>query len=200
MAWLRRGTWHPTRGTWVPTLLAVQIVFLGQALLRGADYVRTTDYTPPDLASLVTYVPLWVWGFAFAGMAALALAGIAGHWGAAVAVGHMGVAVTYLCVGAALLQAHHTESWPRVISGMAVFAVGAVVAHQRPDDPRAFLVLRMVAVAFLIAGTLGVIDGMGRGFRTATGQLAGAVIHGILGLAVLRIVTRQRIRERLDEP
>ena len=200
MSRLRRGTWHPTRGTWVPTLLAVQLVLLGQALLRGADYVRTTDLTPLDLRSLVTYVPLWIWGLVFGGMAVLALAGIAGHWGYAVAVGHMGVAVAYLCVGAALLQAHHVQSWPRVVFGVAVCAVGLLLARNRPDDQRVFLVVRLIAVAFLLAGTLGIIDGMGRGFRTATGQLAGAAVHGVLGLAVLRVVTRQRIRQRLGEP
>jgi hypothetical protein len=196
-SWLRRGTWHPTRGTWIAPLLTIQLLGLGQALLRGADYVRSPGIVP-ELITL-TPPPLWLWGMVLGASAVAGLVGIVGHWGTVVAVGHCGVALVYLCVGVALLNAEHVTSWPRAAAGLAVLVAGAVVARIRPADPTRFVLTRLAAVGLLVAGTLGVIDGMGTGYRHATGQLTGAAIHGVLGLSILRIVQRQRIRARLQE-
>jgi hypothetical protein len=199
MAWLRRGAWHPTRGTWSPTLLAVQVVLLGQALLRGADYVRSPPgIEPPDLAALIP-PPLPFWGLLFGLFAVTGLVGIAGHWGYVVAVGHCGVAVAYLCVGAALLEVTAIESAWRVALGVGLATFGVALIRLRPPDRRRFAAVRALCVLLLIAGTLGVVDGMGHGFRTATGQLAGATVHAIIGMSILRTVQRQRIRARITE-
>jgi hypothetical protein len=199
LARLRRGTWHPTRGTWNPTLLAVQIILLGQALLRGADYVRApTGSEPRELAALIP-PPLQFWGLLFGVMAVTGLVGIAGHWGYVVAVGHSGVAVAYLCVGVALLEADRVEAWWRVALGVGLVAFGAALIRVRPPDPRRFAAVRTLCVLLLIAGVLGIVDGMGHGFRGATGQLAGACVHATIGLGVLRTVQRQRIRARITD-
>jgi hypothetical protein len=198
--WLHRGTWHPTRGTWVPALLLIQFIGLAQALLRGADYVRSPRGDEAGLAAL-TPPPLWVWGLIFGAFAVTGLVGVAGHWGYVVAVGHCGVAAAYLCVGVALLEAAHLGSVWRVALGMLLFAFGAALVRVRPPESRRFAALRAACVLLLVAGTLGIVDGMGHGFRTATGQLAAAAIHAVLGLAVLRIVQRQKIRARIqDDP
>jgi hypothetical protein len=198
VAWLRRGDWHPTRGTWVGALLAIQLIGLGQALLRGADYVRTPGREPHDLNAL-TPPPLWVWGLAFCGFAVLGLIGIAGHWGYVVAAGHCGVAALYVCIGVALLEAAQVASLLRLSAGALVFCAGAALVWYRPPDRRTFAAARALCVALLIIGALGVIDGIGHGYRTATGQLAAAAIHGTLGLAILRTVQRQRIRARITD-
>jgi len=197
---LRRGTWHPTRGTWVPTLLAVQIVFLGQALLRGADYVRTPPGAVPRELTALVPPPMWAWGLLFGAAAVAGLIGIAGHWGYVVAVGHCGVAIAYLCVGIALLDAAHVTEWWRVILGLLLFGFGAALIRVRPPDRARFATARTLCVVLLIAGVLGIVDGLGHDFRTATGQLAGAAIHGTLGVAILRTVQRQKIRARLTDP
>lgn len=197
MARLRRGTWHPTRGTWSPTLLAVQIVLLGQALLRGADYVRSPPgLEPPELAALIP-PPLQFWGLLFGLFAVTGLVGIAGHWGYVVAVGHCGVAVAYLCVAVALLDATHIEAWWRVALGVGLATFGAALIRLRPPSPRRFAAARALCVLLLIAGTLGVVDGMGHGFRGATGQLAATTVHALIGMSILRTVQRQRIRARI---
>lgn len=189
---LRRGDWHPTRGTWVPTLLAIQFLTLGQAMLRGADYVRGPGY----VAGLdwLTPPPLWVWGCIFCGFATLGLLGIVGHWGNIVGVGHAGVALAYLMVGVSVLEENRPDSIPRIAAGAAIFAGGAMLARYRAPEPGPFVAVRLTATCLLIAGGLGVIDGLGPGFRTATGLLVASAIHGVLGLAVLRIVRRQTIR------
>jgi hypothetical protein len=200
VAWLRRGTWHPTRGTWNPTLLAVQIVLLGQTLLRGADYFRSPPgFEPVDLSALIP-PSLQVWGALFGLFAVLGLCGIAGHFGYVVALGHCGAAVVYLCVGVALLEATDVDSWVRVAFGAGLTAFGAALVRVRPDDRRAFAAVRALCVLLLIAGTLGVVDGMGHGFRGATGQLAAATVHAIIGMSILRTVQRQRIRARITDP
>jgi hypothetical protein len=199
VAWLRRGTWHPTRGTWAAPLLAVQLVLLGQALLRGADYIRLPGgRVPPDLLLLVP-PPMWAWGLLFGISAVAGLVGIAGHWGYLVAVGHCGVAVAYSCVGIALLDAADIDQAWRVVLGAILAAFGAALARLRPPSPRRFAAVRALCVALLVAGVLGIVDGMGHDFRTASGQIAAACVHGILGVSILRTVQRQKIRARLTD-
>jgi hypothetical protein len=116
-----------------------------------------------------------------------------------VAAGHCGLSASYLCVGVALVQTAHVDSVWRIALGAMLFAFGAALVRVRPPDPRRFAALRAACVLLLIAGTLGVVDGLGHGFRGATGQFAAAAIHGTIGLTILSTVQRQKIRARLTD-
>lgn len=117
----QRGTWRPRQGG--NALFIVQCAVLSACVVRGLDYLRP-DVDPGSVLSRVQdSAPLPAWGLCFIGAAAVVLAGLIGHWGTVVAVGHMAAMVAYAGIAHVLIMVTGYGPGVRTPWELAVLAV-----------------------------------------------------------------------------
>jgi hypothetical protein len=186
MTRLTRGDWQPRRTH--PVLLAIQLVALWQAGLRGLDYLdgidRGLDVNAGDPA----------YGALLYGSTILVLAGLAIRRGVPVILGHALLASWYTGLGVAALGGIAVVLDWRVLLGLAFAALGVAVLL----STRHGLLLRLAGVVAMLAGQAAVVVGLGADYRTGTGLIAGGLQHAILAVGTLLLWQRDRLRRAVE--
>lgn len=182
---LGRGDWTP-RSTH-PFLLALQLVTLWQAGLRGLDYAGGTvdglDASAGDPA----------YGWLLYGSTVLVLLGLALRRAGPVILGHALLGSWYLGLGAdTLASTSHLRLG--VLTGLAVSALGAYVLLTGSRWP-----YRLLGVAGMLAGQAILVDGLGGDYRVGTGLVAAGVLHGIFAVGTFVLWQRQRLRRSVED-
>jgi hypothetical protein len=187
---LARGDWQPRRTH--PVLLAVQLVVLWQAGLRGLDYAGGID------AGLDAGAADPVYGWLLYGSTVLVLAGLAIRRGVPVILGHALLASWYAGLGVAALGADALLDW-RTLGGLAFGGCGlAVLLASRHG-----LLLRVAGLGAMLLGQAAVVVGLGVDYRTGSGLLSAGVQHAILAVGTVILWQRDRLRrvvEREPDP
>jgi hypothetical protein len=171
----------------VPVLLAVQLVTLWQAGMRGLDYLGGPGGPALDATAAGPVAGLGL----YLGVA-VALVGIVGRWASPIIAGHLLVGVMYLAlVGDALDRATPT---PLAWAGFAVGAVGTWAALRR----NAGTASRLAAGALMLGGQALIAVGLGGDYRTGTGLLGAGVIHLALSAGTFLLWQRRDLRVAVE--
>lgn len=179
---LGRGDWTP-RATH-PFLLAMQLVALWQAGLRGLDYAGGTS------AGLDASAGDPVYGWLLYGSTILVLAGLAIRRGGPVILGHALLGSWYLGLGVDTLTTTSTLVDPGTAAGLLFGGFGAVALLTE----RARLPVRLLGVAAMLLGQVLLVAGLGGDYRAGTGLVAGGLLHGTLAVGTFVLWQRQRLR------
>lgn len=181
-----RGDWQPHRTH--PVLLAVQLVLLWQAGLRGLDYVGGVD------AGLDAGAAEPAYGWLLYGSTVLVLFGLAIRRGAPVILGHALLASWYTGLGVTVLGGIGAALDPLVFGGLAFGAAGiAALLSERSRTP-----VRLVGVAAMLLGQAAIVVGMDGDYRTGTGLVSAGVQHAVLAVGTFTLWQRDRLRRVVD--
>lgn len=180
------GDWSP-RATH-PTLLALQLVALWQAGLRGLDYVGGVR------EGLDVFAGDPLYGWLLYASTILVLAGLAIRRGGPVILGEALLGSWYLGLGVDTLASTSTVLRLDVLAGLVVSGLGAyaLLGGSR-------LGYRFLGVAGMLAGQAILVDGLGGDYRAGTGLVAGGILHGTLAVGTFVLWQRQRLRRVVDE-
>lgn len=187
----RLGNWRP--GEHNLALATIQIVAVGQAGLRGMDYMQTRPGpVSPALRSVESAGALPFWGALFLFGAGLLMVALSGGWVAPIFVGHAVLSAAYLVLGGALLAEVPVSNLTLAVGGALAFALGlwlVLCRWQRRNWLRFWLSLGLV-----FAGGWYASDGLGFNFRTATGVISAGVLQIALLVGIAVYVYRDRER------
>jgi hypothetical protein len=181
---LGRGDWTPR--TTHPTLLAVQLVALWQAGLRGLDYVGGT------VAGLDRAAGNPLYGWLLYASTVLVLAGLAAHRGGPVILGHALLGSWYLGLGVDTLRAVDLNGY--LTGGLLLGGVGAWALVDGTSWPH-----RFAGVAGMLLGQWLLVEGLGVDYRAGTGLIAAGLLHGTLAVGTFVLWQRQRLRRVVDD-
>lgn len=180
-----RGDWQPRQTS--PILLALQLVTLWQAGLRGLDYAGGVQVGLDAVAADPSY------GWLLYGSTVLVLLGLAIRRGAPVILGHALLASWYTGLGVTALGGFGVADW-RVLSGLALGGLGvAALLTERHRTP-----IRLAGVAAMLLGQAGIVVGLAGDYRTGTGLISAGVQHGILAVGTFLLWQRDRLRRVVD--
>jgi hypothetical protein len=181
-----RGDWQPVRTH--PVLLALQLVTLWQAGLRGLDYAGGVA-TGLDAASADP-----AYGWLLYGSTVLVLLGLAIRRGAPVILGHALLASWYAGLGVSVLGGLAVVLDWRVLLGLAFGALGvAALLSERFRTP-----IRLAGVAAMLLGQAAIVVGLGADYRTGTALLSGGLQHATLAVGTFVLWQRDRLRRLVD--
>jgi len=197
--WRLRGNWRP--GSVNVVLLIAQVVVLWSAAQRGMDYVNLPSAfaagSPPELRGIEADIPLDVLGYAFLIPAGVGFVGLALGWVKAISLGHLFVSAAYLIIGITFLRDSPVDDWGMAIGGCALLLLSAFLlatdSRRIPD-----LIAIVSGVAAMVIGGFLAADGLGYGYRTGNGFLAGAVLHFVFGFGT-QVMARRDTRLRREE-
>lgn len=182
-----RGDWQPRQTH--PILLALQLVTLWQAGLRGLEYAGGS------VTGLDSGVGEPAYGWLLYGSAILVLLGLAIRRAAPVILGHALLGSWYAGLGAAALGGPGAVLDWRVLAGLGLGALGtACLLSDRFRTP-----LRLAGVAAMLVGQAVLVVGLGSDYRVGTGLLSGGLQHGILAVGTFVLWQRDRLWRLLDE-
>ncbi len=181
-----RGDWQPRRTH--PVLLALQLVTLWQAGLRGLDYAGGVG------AGLDARAADPVYGWLLYGSTIVVLAGLAIRRGAPVILGHALLASWYAGLGVAVLGGLAAVVDPLVLGGLAFGAAG--VAALLSDQFRT--PVRLAGAGAMLLGQAAVVVGLGGDYRTGTALLAGGLQHTVLAVGTFVLWQRDRLRRVVE--
>ena len=181
-----RGDWQPRQSQ--PILLALQLVTLWQAGLRGLDYLDGVD------AGLDVNAGDPAYGALLYGSTILVLLGLAIRRAVPVVLGHALLASWYAGLGVAALGGLGSVLDWRLILGTAFGGLGTVVLLAN----RYRLALRLAGVAAMLVGQGALVLGLGMDYRTGTGLVSGGLQHGVLAVGTLLLWQRDRLRRVVD--
>jgi hypothetical protein len=181
-----RGDWQPRRTH--PVLLALQLVTLWQAGLRGLDYAGgvvgglDAAYADPG------------YGWLLYGSTILVLLGLAIRRGAPVILGHALLASWYGGLALDVLGGLAVVVDWRVLLGLAFGGLGmAALLSDRFRTP-----VRLAGVAAMLVGQAAVVVGLGGDYRTGTALAAGGLQHAVLAVGTFVLWQRDRLRRVVD--
>jgi hypothetical protein len=181
-----RGDWQPRQTH--PVLLAIQLVTLWQAGLRGLDYAGGVGGGLDAAAAAPTY------GWLLYASTVLVLLGLAIRRGAPVILGHALLASWYAGLGVTALGGLGVVGDWRILLGLAFGALGtAALLSGRYRTP-----LRLAGVAAMLLGQAAIVVGFGADYRTGTGLASAAVQHGILAVGTFVLWQRDRLRRVVE--
>jgi len=181
-----RGDWQPRRTH--PVLLALQLVTLWQAGLRGLDYAGGVVDGLDAGAAEPAY------GWLLYGSTVLVLLGLAIRRGVPVILGHALLASWYAGLGVTSLGGLGIALDWRVVLGIALGGIGTgVLLADRFRTP-----LRLAGVAAMLAGQAVIVLGLGADYRTGTGLVGGALQHATLAVGTLILWQRDRLRRVVE--
>jgi hypothetical protein len=183
LAW---GDWQPR--TTHPILLAVQLVTCWQAALRGLDYLDGTSAGLDTSAGDPTY------GVLLYGCTALVLLGLAFRRGAPVILGHALIGSWYAGLGFATLRSVGVilDGWAWV--GLLTGTLGTVALL----SGRHRLPVRVAGALGMLGGLILLVDDLGVDYRTGTGLVSAAFLHGVLAVGTFVLWQRERLRRVVD--
>lgn len=182
-----RGDWQPHRTH--PVLLALQLVTLWQAGLRGLDYAGGVGTGLDAGAAEPAY------GWLLYGSTILVLAGLAIRRGAPVILGHALLASWYAGLGVTALGGVAAVLDWRVVLGLAFGLLGTVgLLSERFRTP-----VRLAGVAAMLAGQAALVVGLGGDYRVGTGLIAGGLQHAVLAVGTFLLWQRDRLRQVVDD-
>jgi hypothetical protein len=181
------GDWSP-RSTH-PTLLAIQLVVLWQAGLRGLDYADGTVGGLDHAAGNPLY------GWLLYASTALVLLGLAIRRGGPVILGHALLGSWYLGLGWDALLDLGVSPGRSTVAGVASAALGVWVLL----DKRSRTGFRLLGVGAMLAGQYLVVTDLAGDYRTGTGLLSAGVQHGILAVGTFVLWQRQRLRRVVED-
>lgn len=181
-----RGDWQPRRTH--PVLVALQLVTLWQAALRGLDYIGGVDAGLDSRAAEPAY------GWLLYGSATLVLLGLAIRRGGPVILGHALLASWYAGLGVTALGGLGIAADWRVLLGLAFGGLGTgVLLSDRFRTP-----LRLAGVAAMLAGQAVIVVGLGVDYRAGTGLVAGGAQHAVLAVGTFILWQRDRLRRVVE--
>lgn len=180
------GDWSPRASH--PTLLAVQLVALWQAGLRGLDYAGGVR------EGLDVFAGNPLYGWLLYGSTVLVLVGLAIRRGGPVILGHALLGSWYFGLGVDTLASTSTLLRPDVLLGLVVSGLGAYALLGRSR-----LVYRFLGVAGMLAGQAILVTGLGGDYRAGTGLVAAGLLHGTLAVGTFVLWQRQRLRRVVDD-
>jgi hypothetical protein len=181
-----RGDWTP-RATH-PILLAVQLIALWQAALRGLDYTGGT------VAGLDRAAGDPLYGWLLYGSTVLVLVGLAIGRGAPIILGHALLGSWYLGLGRDTLASTSAFDLD-VLTGITVGGLGTYALL----SVKSRWGYRLAGVAGMLLGQAILVDGLGGDYRTGTGLVAAGLLHGILAVGTFVLWQRQRLRRVVDD-
>ncbi len=181
-----RGDWQPRRTH--PILLAVQLVTLWQAGLRGLDYAGGVA------AGLDARAADPVYGWLLYGSTVLVLLGLAIRRGAPVILGHALLASWYAGLGVATLGGIGAVADWRVLLGLAFGGLG--VAALLTDQFRT--PVRLAGAGAMLLGQAAIVVGLGADYRTGTALLSGGLQHTVIAVGTFVLWQRDRLRRLVD--
>lgn len=181
-----RGDWTPR--TSHPFLLAVQLVSLWQAGLRGLDYAGGVR------GGLDMFAGDPLYGWLLYGSTTLVLVGLAIRRGGPVILGHALLASWYAGLGVDTLASTSTLLRPDVLAGLVVSGLGVYALLVGSSWP-----YRLVGVAGMLLGQAILVDGLGGDFRVGTGLLSAGLLHGTLAVGTFVLSQRQRLRRSVAD-
>lgn len=181
-----RGDWRPR--TSHPYLLALQLVALWQAALRGLDYTGGIEGGLDAEAADPAY------GWLLYGSAILALLGLAARRGGPVILGHALLGSWYLGLGVDTLASTSSLVSGGAPVGLLIGAAGtyALLASDR-------WAYRLVGVAAMLLGQVILVDGLGGDYRVGTGLVAMGLLHGTIAVGTFVLWQRQRLRRVVED-
>jgi hypothetical protein len=196
----------PQFGDWIPgthnlALAVIQILSVGQAGLRGVDYIQSRAHTPssPSVRSVEQISALPLWGALFLASAAVLIVAIAGGWIVGIFVGHAMLASTYIVLGCALFAGVVNRDVLSAFLGSAVLCGGLWLAVERwqGHDCLRFA----LALSCVFGGGWWASTGLGLDFRSATGVITAGLLQVALlvGLAVFVYRDREAAELRVVE-
>jgi hypothetical protein len=180
-----RGDWQPRETH--PILLALQLVTLWQAALRGLDY---SDGVADGLDAGAAEP---AYGWLLYASTVLVLLGLAIRRGAPVILGHALLASWYAGLGVAALGGLAVLDW-RVLLGLTFGGLGtAGLLSTRGRTP-----LRLAGVGAMLLGQAALVVGLGGDYRTGTGLVSGGVQHAVFAVGTFVLWQRQRLARVVD--
>ncbi len=181
-----RGDWQPRRTH--PVLLALQLVTLWQAGLRGLDYAGGVG------AGLDARAADPVYGWLLYGSTVLVLLGLAVRRGAPVILGHALLAAWYTGLGVAVLGGLGRILDPLVLGGLVFGALGiAGLLSERSRTP-----VRLAGVLAMLLGQAAIVVGLGGDYRTGTALLSGGLQHAVLAVGTFVLWQRTRLARQVE--
>jgi hypothetical protein len=181
-----RGDWQPRRTH--PILLALQLVTLWQAALRGLDYVGGVTAGLDARAADPAY------GWLLYGSAVLVLLGLAIRRGGPVILGHALLASWYAGLGVTALGGLVVVFDLRVLLGLVFGGLGtAALLSDRFRTPT-----RLAGVAAMLLGQVAIVAGLGVDYRAGTGLVAGGAQHAVLAVGTFLLWQRDRLRRQVE--
>lgn len=177
-----RPSWAPAHEA--PTLLAIQLVTLWQAGMRGLDYL-----TGPGGPALDAAVDGPVAGLTLYIGVAVTVLGLAARRPGPVIAGHLLLGAWYLGLGGvAFVDRLHPEpiTWP----GLALGAAGVwLVVRARSGMPT-----RLAGAAAMLAGQVMLAGGLLGDYRSGTGLAGAGLLHIAIAAGTFTLWQRRDLR------
>jgi hypothetical protein len=181
-----RGDWQPGRTH--PVLLALQLVTLWQAGLRGLDYAGGVEVGLDAGAAEPAY------GWLLYGSTVLVLLGLAIRRGGPVILGHALLGSWYAGLGVTALGGVPAVLDWRVLLGLAFGALGtAALLSSQFRTPT-----RLAGAAAMLLGQAAIVLGLGADYRTGTGLVSAGVQHAVLAVGTFLLWQRDRLARQVD--